>query len=187
VPSRNQPFVNGSLTGADIADNSLGGDDINESRLARVPDAGKLGGIPATGFVQGRGQSLADRDVFLPNFSRVAFLAIPGLGTIEASCTNFSTPVSATLHFVNDSGGPVDFWNLAGGTSSSPFGIGDNTVLVHEHNDSTGSRKPVAMFSVGKGGLGTPRRMATVMVTAAVATSPNRCGFQAHGTLWTSG
>jgi hypothetical protein len=38
-PAVGQPFVEGSLTGADVKDNSLTGADVNESTLASVPNA----------------------------------------------------------------------------------------------------------------------------------------------------
>jgi hypothetical protein len=38
-PAVGQPFVEGSLTGADVKDNSLTGADVNESTLASVPSA----------------------------------------------------------------------------------------------------------------------------------------------------
>ena len=40
-----------TLTGKDVADNSLTGTDINESTLSQVPDAARLGGRAASGFV----------------------------------------------------------------------------------------------------------------------------------------
>src|SRR3954453_7741771 len=50
IPLRGQPFKTGSLTTWDVRDNTLTGDDILESSLAKVPDADKLGGVNASEF-----------------------------------------------------------------------------------------------------------------------------------------
>src|SRR3954451_800161 len=52
IPSLGQAFKQGSLTTWDVKDNTLTGDDILESSLAKVPDAGKLDGLESTAFVR---------------------------------------------------------------------------------------------------------------------------------------
>jgi len=60
-----QPFVDGSLTTADIKNNNLTGTDVNEATLAKVPaatNADKLGGIAAKPVVQPVAAAAGDHD-----------------------------------------------------------------------------------------------------------------------------
>jgi hypothetical protein len=49
-------IIGGSVNGQDVADNTLGGADINESSLAKVPNADKLDGLDSTAFLRGEGK-----------------------------------------------------------------------------------------------------------------------------------
>jgi len=49
----------GAVTGAAVKDGSLGGVQVDESSLGQVPDAAKLSGTPASGFLRGAGQAFS--------------------------------------------------------------------------------------------------------------------------------
>jgi hypothetical protein len=118
-------------------------------KVADPVDAATLGGIPATGFVQtGAGvvQLLARGRLTEPlNSGNAAILAVPGLGSIEASCGVGGVP-NYRLFWRNSSGGPADIWfsdastvttyvsaASGGGAYVAPVdGSADRTVTVME-------------------------------------------------------
>lgn len=179
------------LDGGDIDNDGITGADVDESSLARVPDAGKLGGIDPSGYVQGRGESVANRDVIAANNEPRGFLAIPGLGEIIVTC-GVDGFKFASMKFQNNSGGAVDLWFTH---ESSDRNAGTLTlssgqqvqIAAHAHVDGPSSQDPLRVIKVGAGGLGTARRMATLVVATKYADSTSgRCGFEAQGTVWSS-
>src|SRR3954453_8575618 len=63
IPLRGQPFKTGSLTTWDVKDNTLTGDDVLESSLAKVPDADNLDGKDSKDFARLGGVISADGTV----------------------------------------------------------------------------------------------------------------------------
>src|SRR4051812_19093149 len=104
IPSLGQPFKTGSLTTWDVKDNTLTGDDILESSLAKVPNADKLDGIDSADLVHGRGTLLSNRLVLTPVNDIRELLAVPGLGTLTAYCSDDR----GTLYWTNNTGSNVD-------------------------------------------------------------------------------
>ena len=84
-------IVNGQVKSSDLKNNGVKGKDVKESTLSQVPDAARLGGVPAVdvphatsrlegGFLQGQ------------EFR----LDVPGYGNFGAVCNNNGTPGNAT-------------------------------------------------------------------------------------------
>jgi hypothetical protein len=98
-------IINGTVNGADVADNSLGGKDIDESKLGTVPNADALGGHPASYYGHAIPFGISN---FVPNglpsFS-LPVATLDGL-SVYATCdlnshtagVRFETASSATLN-----------------------------------------------------------------------------------------
>ena len=193
------PYVNGGLTGYDIADNSLRGVDINESTLTKVPDADKLDGmdsaafLPADGtaanadrldgmdsrsFLQGAGRFLSNR-VEGPT-TDVTILLLPGLGTVRGACRSSSS----SIYVRNETEATVDFNYMDPG---SEWADQDHhalapgaSVYMHFVPNSLGE---VSYLGVGQlaTGSGAGQRLATITVSAH--RSESGCFVQAQATM----
>jgi hypothetical protein len=102
---------NDTLTGAQVDestlfnDDSLNGGDINEASLTGV-NASQLGGIGASGFIQGGGRAVHLAQAIPPgNVSGTPTLA-PGFFDVDYSCGDFMAPdplaTNGTIHLFND-------------------------------------------------------------------------------------
>jgi hypothetical protein len=96
---------NGSVTGAKVLDGSLTGADIKASTLGTVPQASnadKLGGVAASGFVQGGGHAFSTSGLVTVQASSTGtVLEIPGFGAISLVC---SPAGNGSFSFTNHSG-----------------------------------------------------------------------------------
>ena len=170
---------NETLTGDDIAANSLEGADIDESTLTIGPGSGD--------FVHGRGTLLSNRIVFLPPdvpgapFTRRLFV-IPGLGVLTAACSQ--SP--AFIYWTNTTSSTIDRWVEQNGSWSAelvPPGEGA-TIASTATAGGLGSGGTLAL---GVGNDPGARRIVTLDAFAMQSADGQPCGFQAQGTLWTSG
>ncbi len=168
---------NETLTGDDIAANSLEGADIDESTLTIGPGSGD--------FVHRQGTLLSNRIVFLPPdvpgapFTRRLFV-IPGLGVLTAACSR------ARVHLL-DQHDELDHRSV-GRTERKP-----SAELVPPGEGATIASTATA-GGLGSGGtlalgVATIRRQEDRDAGCVRNQSANGqpCGFQAQGTLWTSG
>jgi hypothetical protein len=167
--------ANSVITGK-VVDDSLGGADILESSLAKVPNADKLDGIDSTGFVHGRGTLLSNRIVFLPTTSK-SLLQIPGLGTLEADCIN-----PAAIVWLNTTSSTIDLWVVDSSGAWSTHLVPPQSAQGLVNSDTAA----LATLGLGLGNDPGPRRIATLHVFALQNGNGAPCGFQAQGTLWVS-
>jgi hypothetical protein len=162
-------ILDGTITGGDVADNSLKGADIDESTLAIGPSSGD--------FVQGRGTLLSNRIVLAPNTNKT-LLVIPGLGELRAACIFDRGMVS----WVNTTSSTIDRWWEVNGSWLAGLNGPDTQVFVADSADNAGGT-----LALGVGNDPGARRIATLHVFAFQSGTDAPCGFQAQGTLWTSG
>jgi len=97
----------------------------------KAADANKLDGIDSTGFVRGRGTLLSNRIVFVPTNTKT-LLTIPGLGYLQAYCPTGGA--GAYVVWGNNSGGPVDVWQV--GPAASKYRA--HSGRAHETGHSSG-------------------------------------------------
>lgn len=162
-------ILDGTLTGVDVADNSLKGADIDESTLAIGPGSGD--------FVQGRGTLLSNRIVLAPNTDKT-LLVIPGLGELRAACIFDRGMVS----WVNTTSSTIDRWQEVNGSWLAGLVGPDAERIVADSADNAGGT-----IALGVGNDPGARRIATLDAFAFQSGTDAPCGFQAQGTLWTSG
>jgi hypothetical protein len=162
-------ILDSTLTGADVADNSLKGADIDESTLAIGPSSGD--------FVQGRGTLLSNRIVLSLNEDKT-LLVIPGLGELRTSCI-FDRGL---LVWVNTTSSTIDRWSEVNGSWLAGLDGPDTQVVVADSSVNAGGT-----LALGLGNDPGARRIATLHAFAFQSGTDAPCGFQAQGTLWTSG
>jgi hypothetical protein len=75
----------GAIGSSEVLDNSLTGNDVNESALGQVPNAGALDGIDSTGFLQGQG-TVAPLNFSAPPPTALTKFADIGPLEVWASC-----------------------------------------------------------------------------------------------------
>jgi hypothetical protein len=145
----------------------------------KAADSERLDGIDSTGFVQGRGTALANRLVFVPADHKT-LLPIPGLGYLEAFCTESG----AEVDWVNNTGSTVDAW-YDRDNSHFDGGVVGPGIQVFFLVD-TGAGRDGGTLALGVGNDPGARRTALLHMFAFQASSDAPCGFQVQGTLWTS-
>jgi hypothetical protein len=134
----------GAITGAGVAADSLSGAHIDESTLARVPDATKLGGVVAGAYAR---KNLGTLSPTNGGSSGIGF----GLGTYTLHCTAAGTQVD----FKNTSGGPVDVWiDDSTGTTSTPFhsAVADQGLVSTSDTGPLGGVRRVTISAVPTSG-----------------------------------
>jgi hypothetical protein len=120
-------IIAGSINGQDVAPNRLGGGQINESTLGRVPNADALDGIDSNGFVQGSGRILTIDTSADANGSATLF-NLPGFVEVDGLCGDTANAGNAGIRTY---GQPVDVLSDNGGA---------NATLLHlSANSSNGS------------------------------------------------
>jgi hypothetical protein len=77
---------------------------VSAQTAASAHNADLLGGIAATGFVQGAGTSLS-KAVTVTSTTAVTLATIAGVGQLQADCT---PSMSVDLYYVNTTGAPAD-------------------------------------------------------------------------------
>jgi hypothetical protein len=130
--------IGGTIGGADVHDNSLTGADINESKLGKVPNAGKLAGHPPAYY----GHVLPLSYVGQLDATYHTVLAIDGL-SMDANCDGdngsiaylrFTSSVPSTINLfqIGDGYGAID----NGGALGSP----STYVYVNDAGGTTNNR-----------------------------------------------
>jgi hypothetical protein len=111
----NPAIRSGTINGTDVAPDSLTGASIDESTLGQVPDAAKLGGVGASGYVRGFGSA---GGTGIPGSFSVG--VAPGI-QINVDCTN--TPSTGNRVDVdNFSGSPLEvFIDDSRGMTPTPY------------------------------------------------------------------
>jgi len=163
---RTANVANDNLTGGDIAANALKGADIDESTLAIGPSSGD--------FVHGRGTLLSNR-VTMPASSFKTLLRIPGLGEFGGLCGE----APGEINWANTTNSNIDVWEAGESASVVPPDDGKFIATLDGFADAT--------IALGLGNDPGSRRIATVHVFGFQSAPGAPCGFQAQGTLWTSG
>ncbi len=97
----NPLIASNAISTGNVVDNSLSGSDVNESTLAKVPDADNLDGINSTSFLQG---VVADTSISVggPNPTR-SLATLSGVGEVVVTCTNTNPPL-AQVRYKNTNG-----------------------------------------------------------------------------------
>jgi hypothetical protein len=111
----NPDIRSGTINGTDVAPNSITGVSIDESTLGQVPDAAKLGGVGASGYVRGFGSA---GGTGIPG----SFIVSVASGIqINVDCTN--TPSTGNRVVVdNFSGFPLEvFIDDSRGMTPTPY------------------------------------------------------------------
>jgi hypothetical protein len=165
LASPGRPFTPGTLTGADIKANSIGGAKINESSLR--------------GLVAGNGRVRQNRLPLTPGAGYVKILEFPGFGKLEFRCTP-----SADVYYwkyTNTSAGTV---NGSGGLLDAQYGsqeIAPNSDIETSF-EYTGNN--VLLFNFA-GGTGASTRAVTIIggVFLDPFSTPKRCVGFAQGVL----
>ena len=158
--------LNGTLLGGDVADNALKGADIDESTLAIGPSSGE--------FVHGRGTLLSNR-VTMAAGTFKTLLRIPGLGEFGGLCGE----APGEINWSNTTPSNIDVWEAGESASVVPPDDGKFIATLDGFADAT--------VALGLGNDPGSRRIATVHVFGFQSAPGAPCGFQAQGTLWTSG
>jgi hypothetical protein len=117
-------IINGTVNAADVADNSLGGKDIDESKLGTVPNASSVGGHAPSYFSRVIPFGVSN---FIPaghSGANVSLGAIDGL-TVSASCYSLDP---ATINFTASSPSTVNFFHVD--NNKQP---GENGVALSSH------------------------------------------------------
>jgi hypothetical protein len=155
---------------------TLGGLHSSSFRKVADPvDAATLGGISATGFVQtGAGvvQSLMRGRLTEPlNSGNAAILAVPGFGSIEASCGSggFQT---YRLFWRNTSGGPADVWFSDASTVTTYVSAATGGGAYVAPVDGSADRTVTVMEGLPSGAVAT--------VTVSAHAGPGGCVFYAQ-------
>ena len=112
-----------SLNGQDVAPNRLGGDQINESTLGKVPNADALDGISSTGFIHGVGRILTIDASAGANGSTELF-DLPGFVKVDGLCGDSVTAGNAGVITSDHS---VDVISDNGGANAQLHQLGPNT------------------------------------------------------------
>jgi hypothetical protein len=175
----------GAVSTAKIKDGAVRGAKVAVETLGKVPSAGQadtaadaltLQGSPASAFVRGSGSMLAARrDLQIGDSSQM--LAVPGIGTLTASCKAGVKKPEANFTFTNQSGGTMDE------TLEYSAGIDAGTVLNGKTSSSgeegiTAQRMKVATRT-------TPVTVATFDLSMA-AEGPTSCGLFVQALVSTS-
>ena len=153
---------NQAVKSADVANEDLTGADINEATLDVVH------------VVQGRGTLLSNR-VTMAASTFKTLLRIPGLGEFGGLCGE--TP--GEINWSNTTSSNIDVWVEDRSASVVPPDDGKFIASLDGFADST--------VALGLGNDPGSRRIAVVHVFGYQSAPGAPCGFQAQGTLWTSG
>ena len=171
-------YAANTVSSSDIVNNQVYSADVRNDSL----DGGGLSGADireqTLGVVQGRGTLLSNRMVSVPGQPPRTLLEIPGLGTLEGRCVENG----AWIDLENTTNSTIDEWVESNGASSAvlmPPSL-QEPILFSD-------LAPVATLGLGLGNDPGPRRIATVQLFAFQSANNQPCGFQAQGTLWTSG
>ncbi len=134
-------LANNAVTSAKVADGSLTASDIAPHTFlaanGTAADSGKLGGLPANQYLQGRG-SMVFRRVSLPAGSApFAFLSL-GFGQIEGTCAAGGVPKIRYVSNVS-SVNLIDWVSNFGGTTNvtTTNGLADGGFFEEPHANTT--------------------------------------------------
>jgi hypothetical protein len=185
---RNDDLPGGGLSAVDLRSGSVGTAEAVGLRSVDIANTGfngsddvnanLLDGIDATWLVHGQGSLLSNRLVFVPGDPPKTLFVIPGLGELVAHC--FDT--GANIDWKNTTSSPVDRWaDIDGNYFSAVEPPGADQAIVQ-----TGSIDGTTL-ALGRGNDPGARRIATIQAFAFQSADGAPCGFQAQGTLWTSG
>jgi hypothetical protein len=89
---------NRSVPAKKLKKRSLGAAEINKQRLGRVNDSARLGGIAASGYLQGSGETLFTRKYPAAGAPAVELLNVAGVGSVDAACSADAEAITWTLH-----------------------------------------------------------------------------------------
>ena len=159
-----KPFTPGTLSGADIRADSIGGAKIDESSLR--------------GLVAGNGRVRQNRRALTPGADYVTILDLPGFGRLELRCSESAS--AFYWKYTNTSGGTV---NGNGGPVETQYGAQElppNDSMESSHSSS----ENVALLMNFAGGTGASTRVATIVGGVFMGTTPGpRCVGWAQGVL----
>ncbi len=158
----------GAITGAGVAADSLTGAHIDESTLARVPDAARLGGVVAGAYAR---KSLSGLGPTNGGSSGVGLV----FGTYTLHCTAAGTQVD----FKNTSGGPVDVWiDDSTGTTTTPFhpAVADQGLVNTSDTGPLGGVRRVTISVL-------PTSPGSFTTTTIIATHPSPVASQCRSTV----
>ena len=150
---------------------------VNSGTKVANLNADKLDGLDSTGLVQGRGTLLSNRRVFVPTATKT-LLVIPGLGELRATC--FSN--EAQITWTNTTSSTIDRWQEVNGHWTAGLIVPDGQRIIADSANNAGGT-----LALGLGNDPGARRIATLDAFAFQSGMNAPCGFQAQGTLWTSG
>jgi hypothetical protein len=154
----NPAIRSGTINDTDVAPNSITGASVDESTLGQVPDAAKLGGVGASGYVRG--------------FSSAGGTGIPGsfiVGVasgiqINIDCTN--TPSTGNRVVVdNFSGAPLEvFIDDSRGMTPTPYtaALASSSTVSTAIDTATDTVRRLVISTTG-GGHGPTMTMLTVV------------------------
>jgi hypothetical protein len=171
---RSRDIRNRTIVGRDHLSNSLGGDQIDESELGKVPLAARaesadsalaLGGEPATAY----GRTLANTTDF-DDGDGGTVLEVPGYGTLRApdapGCDTGAPDI--TLEWLNSTQFAQDSWTTVSGYSEIEAGDTSPTFVLSDN------------LRVRIGQQGAPTKQVTIDVFFAEVTGPSECRVSAQ-------
>jgi hypothetical protein len=177
-------------TGANIVNDSLTGRDIRETTLGIVPNADKLDGISANGFVRGgraagafgnsTGKSYINRIETANDGIESTLLSIPGFFKLVGSCYTSGGSTYALLEYRPLVAG-VDVWyEVDNSPAAHPGALPINGAL---QSFTTAARR--VTYQVGDGvGTQSGQRLATM--TAFFGRTAGECFFQVSALVQTT-
>jgi hypothetical protein len=160
----------GSLTAADVAPNTFlatNGTAVNSTQL---------GGVPASGFVQGTG-NLLQRRIDVPVGTSGQFLLDVGLGEIDGSCLAGAKP---EISFTAEAQ-PLDLieWGTSAGTTQDINPV-HGMLIGSTYTEPDPTALQAIDFQVAQGTNSVPSRVATIWTTGDAAGGGTECIFSAQ-------
>ncbi|HEY7255596.1 MAG TPA: hypothetical protein VH476_02835 [Solirubrobacterales bacterium] len=148
---------NGAVTGSKIRLSSLG-TVPSATHAATAGDATTLQGNGPAAFVSGNGEVLsARRDLQIGD--EVELLALPGIGTLTATCQTGTTKPLTSFYVNNRSGGPVD--------QTLEYGEGIDATTVPDGGEVSDGHEGIVAIRMKVATRSTPATIATLDLNAA--------------------